>query len=198
MKATHPRSATDPAPMPRARLRTIAMPVSAIALGAAATMLGLGHDSAADTDSVLARSASAASTTRAVTFHPAQRGMRGPDVAAPARRWPDEIEQLLASMPRIGDDPDNPPTIETDQRCSRVEDGLAHCVVLECQTAGGQTACFEMVVTARRLHAPPDAMDESDDDDAEDDGEPFTAPSLLDTRHPIPRAAGGVRPVAGL
>lgn len=198
MKAAHPRSATDPAPMPRARLRTIAMPVSAIALGAAATMLGLGHDGAVDPDAFVARSATTASTTRAVTFHPAQRGTRGPDVAAPARRWPDEIEQLLATMPRLGDDPHNLPTIETDQRCSRMEDGLAHCVVLECQTAGDQTACFEMVVTARRLHAPPHAMEERDDEDAADGGEPFTAPSLLDARHPFPRAAGGVRPVAGL
>ena len=117
------------------------------------------------------------------------------------RRWPAEIEQLISSMPRADEGDGTPPMIETDQRCSRVENGLAHCVMLECQTAGEQTACFEMVVTARRLSQPPghvDGDDDDDGDDAPDDGGPGAyedhpldrPPNLLDTRHAAPSLAG--------
>lgn len=118
-------------------------------------------------------------------------GLRGTPPEPTTRRWPAEIEHLLSSAPPLDEgDGDVPPTVETDQRCSRVEDGLAHCVMLECQTAGEQTACFEMVVTARRLREPPGWLGGGDDsDDAPGAYEdhpleaPLDAPSLLDTRH---------------
>lgn len=91
------------------------------------------------------------------------RGAPPSDARVDGRRWPAEIETLLSSMPVArGASGASAPLIETDQRCSRVEDGLAHCVMLECQSAGGQTACFEMVVTARRLHELPVSMRDED------------------------------------
>lgn len=110
------------------------------------------------------------------------------------RRFPAEIEQLLSSMPRADDGDGTPPMIETDQRCSRVENGLAHCVMLECQTAGEQTACFEMVVTARRLNQPPGRLGGDDEDDggpgAYEEHPLDSAPDLFHTRH-APPALGG-------
>ena len=79
------------------------------------------------------------------------------DTASAARRWPAEIENLLAAQAGDG----GAPRVETEQRCSRVADGLAHCVMVECQTRGGRTACFEMVMTARRLRGDP--LDRDDD-----------------------------------
>ncbi|MGH8518706.1 MAG: hypothetical protein ACREUE_14740, partial [Panacagrimonas sp.] len=106
------------------------------------------------------------------------------DTSAALRRWPVEIEHLLSSMPSADDNRGMPPTIETDQRCSRVEDGLAHCVMLECQTAGEQTACFEMVVTARRLREPPDTMREGAQEEDGVGASASRAPSLVNIRHP--------------
>ena len=94
-----------------------------------------------------------------------------------ARRWPAEIEHLLSSMARVDERADSPPMIETDQRCSRVDDGLAHCVMVECQTAGEQTSCVEMVVTARRVQQPSQDEPAPEDDPVEDD---FEAPHLMD------------------
>ena len=76
-----------------------------------------------------------------------------PDDGADARRWPTEIEQVLASL--AADDPAASP-VQANQRCATVDDGeLAHCVRVECQQLDDQTACVEMIVTARRLPAAP-------------------------------------------
>jgi hypothetical protein len=185
MEALHRRPAAPTRRRPRL-LAAFAAPASALAVGAALTVLGLGSAR------VGAVSGEASTPRGTAAPRPLPAASLGPDAVAPARRWPAEIEQLLSSMPRADDLPGgDAPTVETDQRCSRVDDGLAHCVMLECQTADGHTACFEMVVTARRLHAPPGSMREGggESDDEGMDG-PWVAPSLMDTQRvdPAPRA----------
>ncbi|MCC2658096.1 MAG: hypothetical protein K0Q76_3204 [Panacagrimonas sp.] len=169
----------------RRRLLPLVAPVLALITGAAVTIAVLGRDASATASTAITAPRDA---RQSVAFHPSAE--HSTQTAAPTRRWPDEIEHLLSSMPRVPDEPGLPPLVETDQRCSRVEDGLAHCVMLECQTAGEQSACFEVVVTARRLRDPPVSMrdggDEYEDDargDAVDDGP--DAPRLMDARQRI-------------
>ena len=178
MKALHRRPTAR-----RLHLRRLGLALTVPALllmlaGAVLIVAGL-RDAGHSDDTMRSRTTAA---TQTVAF---SRGFV--DAGAPLRRLPDEIEHLLSSMPPFEDAQGLPPTVETDQRCSRVEDGLAHCVMIECQTAGEQTACFEMVVTARRLREPPITMDDGRErDGALDDGDLVAtpeAPRLLDTRH---------------
>jgi hypothetical protein len=59
--------------------------------------------------------------------------------------------------------------------------------MLECQTAAGQTACFEMVVTARRLRPPPAAVPDGGEDDAH--SAVPTPPTLMDVHRASRRDA---------
>lgn len=195
MNALHRRPSDRP---PRGRLRLLAFTAPAlVAAAGAAGFLARSDPGAEAATRTHGRDAAVPMTfVHRRTGEPA-----GP--ATPARRWPAEIEHLLSAMPLIGDDGASPPTVETDQRCSRVDDGLAHCVMLECQTAGDQTACFELVVTARRLTEPPAAMHDGGGDDApgafeeEHDDDETLARQLMETR-----SAGARRehpgPVTGL
>lgn len=73
------------------------------------------------------------------------------DSTAEARRWPVEIENVLLGLPAREDGD----TILTDQHCETVDNGLAHCVRVECQRLDEQTTCVEIVMTARRLRERP-------------------------------------------
>lgn len=188
MKSLHRRPRST---RPGHRLLAFLVPALIAVAGTTVAVAGLAGRNAAPDSSLLARPST-------VALGPHRDTRVGPDVETPARRWPAEIEHLLSSMPRIGDDPATPPMVETDQRCALVQDGLAHCVMLECQTVGEQTACFEMVVTARRLRDPPDSMrgggdaEDGEPGDPADDG--LDAPSLMDTH----RQAGPRGPLGAI
>lgn len=188
MKALHCRPAARRPPLRRLGL-ALAAPALLLMLACAVVIAAALRGALHSKDTMLTRTEQLHSSgfTHRFAGSGTARALLPDDTGAPVRRWPDEIEHLLSSMPQVEDGQGLPPTVETDQRCSRLEDGLAHCVMIECQTAGDQTSCVEMVVTARRLREPPHGLRAGEErNGALDDGDldaTHEAPRLLDTRH---------------
>lgn len=62
--------------------------------------------------------------------------------------WPLEIQNIWSALPQGADTQ----TTTSDEQCATVQAGLlAHCVRVQCKRRDEQTACVEVLMTARRV-----------------------------------------------